>query len=112
MKYFYGNSYKEAISNTPIEINDTKILEAYKENYSNVFLAEDQKDCMAVVWKEPGDPVEYVEEYDFDEYTQAELEEWCEEQNKNEYCYLVLQHVTVDCFGEENIEILWSYGLD
>ena len=74
MKYYYGNSYKEAISNNPVEIDSTKILEAYRENYNVVFPAPD-KDILAIVWKYPGDSIEYSEEYDYDEDTQAELEE-------------------------------------
>lgn len=34
MKYYYGNSMKEALSNDPIEIKGTKQYEQYKEYYS------------------------------------------------------------------------------
>lgn len=45
MKYYYGNSYKEAISNKPVEIENTDVLEAYKENYSFVIpINEDEID--------------------------------------------------------------------
>lgn len=39
MKYYYGNSYKEALSNEPIEIKDCETLEQYKENYMFVIVA-------------------------------------------------------------------------
>jgi hypothetical protein len=35
-KYYYGNSYKEAISNSPIEINSAQQLEDYEDNYNFV----------------------------------------------------------------------------
>ena len=41
MKYYYGNSYKEAVSNKPIEIKTTKQLNQYEENYSWVIPVED-----------------------------------------------------------------------
>lgn len=44
MKYYYGNSYKEAVSNNPVEINDTKILENYKENYNVVIPADGHRE--------------------------------------------------------------------
>lgn len=39
-KYYYGNSYKEAISNAPVEISSTKQLNQYIENYSFVIPEE------------------------------------------------------------------------
>ena len=36
MKYYYGNSMKEAMANPPVEIKGTKELERYKECYSVV----------------------------------------------------------------------------
>lgn len=35
-KYYYGNSYKEAISNSPVEINSAQQLEDYEDNYNFV----------------------------------------------------------------------------
>lgn len=35
-RYYYGNSYKEAISNSPVEIDSEKQLEDYEENYNFV----------------------------------------------------------------------------
>lgn len=43
MKYYYGNSIKEAISNKPVEIKNTIILEQYKEVYSVVIPATEKK---------------------------------------------------------------------
>lgn len=36
MKYYYGNTLKEALRNSPVEIKSTKVLEQYRENYSVV----------------------------------------------------------------------------
>ena len=41
MKYYYGNDYKEAVSNNPVEIKSAKVLEAYKRNY-NVVIPENE----------------------------------------------------------------------
>lgn len=35
-RYYYGNSYKEAISNSPVEIDSAEQLEDYEENYNFV----------------------------------------------------------------------------
>ena len=35
-KYYYGNNYKEAISNSPVEIDSAEQLEDYEENYNFV----------------------------------------------------------------------------
>lgn len=40
MKYYYGNSYKEAVSNKPVEIKTTKQLRGYEENYTFLIPAE------------------------------------------------------------------------
>ena len=36
-KYYYGNSYKEAISNPPVEIKTVKQLREYEAQYVFVF---------------------------------------------------------------------------
>jgi hypothetical protein len=41
MKYYYGNSYKEAISNEPVEIKTTDALRSYQENYNVVIATVD-----------------------------------------------------------------------
>lgn len=47
-KYYYGNSYKEAISNSPVEIDSAQQLEDYEENYNFVIpvdeVEEDEQD--------------------------------------------------------------------
>ena len=43
MKYYYGNSIKEALSNEPITIRSTKQLQQYEENYSVVIPANNVK---------------------------------------------------------------------
>ena len=40
MKYYYGNSVKEALSNPPVEIKTTKQLKQYEENYNVVIECE------------------------------------------------------------------------
>jgi uncharacterized protein YlxP (DUF503 family) len=44
MKYYYGNSYKEAVSNDPVEINSTRILQQYQDVYNVVISASDVDD--------------------------------------------------------------------
>ena len=44
MKYYYGNSYKEAISNNPVEINSTRILKQYQDVYNVVIPVADVDD--------------------------------------------------------------------
>lgn len=39
MKYYYGNSWKEAVSNPPVEIRTTKQLVQYEQNYAVVIAA-------------------------------------------------------------------------
>lgn len=70
MKYYYGNSVKEALSNAPVEIKTTKQLRGYEENYSVVIPAEDVDDLPAQVDIEINscladaiEDKEYVEEY-------------------------------------------------
>lgn len=45
MKYYYGNSVKEALSNPPITIRSTKQLREYEENYW-VVIPEDEVDLI------------------------------------------------------------------
>ena len=40
MKYYYGNSVKEALSNSPVEIRTAENLEGYKEVYNVVIPCE------------------------------------------------------------------------
>lgn len=70
MKYYYGNSVKEALANSAVEIKTTKQLQQYEENYSVVIPAEDVDDLPAQVDIEINsclaDAIEnkdYVEEY-------------------------------------------------
>jgi hypothetical protein len=44
MKYYYGNSYKEALSNEPVEIKTTRALRSYEEVYSVVIAADEIDD--------------------------------------------------------------------
>ena len=44
MKYYYGNSYKEAISNNPVEIKSTRVLQQYQDVYNVVISVDDVDD--------------------------------------------------------------------
>lgn len=44
MKYYYGNSYKEAFSNDPVEIKTTEALRSYEQIYSVVVSADEIDD--------------------------------------------------------------------
>lgn len=44
MKYYYGNSMKEALSNEPVEIRTTKQLQDYEREYNVVVPARDFKE--------------------------------------------------------------------
>ena len=44
MKFYYGNSYKEAVSNKPVEIRTLKQLRAYHDNYTWVIPVNDSED--------------------------------------------------------------------
>lgn len=44
MKYYYGNDYKEALSNDPVEITSTKQLREYEECYNVVIPADDEEE--------------------------------------------------------------------
>lgn len=68
MKYYYGNSYKEAISNDPVEIKSTRELQQYQEAYNfviSVVDVDDEDDVDALikylVTFEKGDPDLYFE---------------------------------------------------
>lgn len=41
MKFYYGNDYKEALANKPVEIRDSAILEQYLDTYQCVMPAGD-----------------------------------------------------------------------
>ena len=108
MKYFYGNSYKEARSNNPVEIDSTKILEAYKENYNVVFPAEDQDDFYSLVTVDAVTGEEIDERYDDIDDARADFL-YCT-QEVQDYVKVVLRHVVIDCFGDETIDEIadWS----
>lgn len=43
MKYYYGDSFKDALANEPVEIKSTKTLEQYQEMYWVVIPASEVK---------------------------------------------------------------------
>lgn len=42
MKYYYGNSYKEALANDPVELTTIEQYQQYTDNYSVVIPVSDQ----------------------------------------------------------------------
>lgn len=49
MKYYYGNSVKEALSNKPINISSTKVLIQYQEQYTVVIPYYEDNLCKFIV---------------------------------------------------------------
>ena len=108
MKYFYGNSYKEALSNNPVEIESTEVLEAYKKNYSNVFPAEDQDDFYSLVTVDAVTGDEDDERYGDVDDARADFL-YCTQETQD-YSRVVLRHVIIDCFGDETINEIESWS--
>lgn len=89
MKYYYGNDYKEAVGNDPVEIKTTEQLEQYKEAYAFVLpeeqvngLEEEIDERNDAFWSEIVDVFErtnedgtqWVDEDDWEEAAQAIVE--------------------------------------
>lgn len=72
MKYYYGNDYKEAHTNAPIEITSVEQLRQYTENYNVVFPADDEIDLVLeeVDYTETKDGIA-VDKFIFDDYQQG-----------------------------------------
>lgn len=72
MKYYYGNDYKEAHTNAPIEITSVEQLCQYTENYHVVFPADDEIDLVLeeVDYTETKDGIA-VDKFIFDDYQQG-----------------------------------------
>lgn len=72
MKYYYGNDYKEAHTNAPIEITSVEQLHQYTENYNVVFPADDEIDLVLeeVDYTETKDGIA-VDKFIFDDYQQG-----------------------------------------
>lgn len=78
MKYCYGNSYKEAITNPSIDITDTKVLNQYINTYNYVFpenmLLSDSKveievdSCLADNIEDTDWMEDYITDYLYDKY--------------------------------------------
>ena len=77
MKYYYGNSVKEALSNPPVEIKTTKQLKQYEENYNVVIECEDVPptevemeidSCLADALEDTDYIEEVIDDYLGDEY--------------------------------------------
>ena len=107
MKYYYGNSYKDALNNNPVNITNKNILQAYYDNYACVFPAEDEWDeqYYQTVYKYKDDDTEYVDEYD--DWT--ECEQVYNSLVKDSNClYAVMRQINV--YGqEEEIEVVNEY---
>jgi hypothetical protein len=111
MKYYYGNSYKSAISSTPVEIESTELLEKYKEVYSNVFPAEDDEEFWVLVYKEKNSNEEITERYDDFDDVRSDFK-YLTEETPEDYDYVVLQKVIESQIDGETIEELASWGLE
>lgn len=108
MKYYYGNSYAEALGNEPIEINTTKQLRDYQENYHFVIPVSEEgmeeEQFWVLVFKYVNDSREHTERYndyddaraDFIHMTQGDL-------GIHGYEYVIWQQVLEDCCGYETI---------
>lgn len=77
MKYYYGHSMKEALSNSPVEIKGTKQYEQYKEYYPVLIPCDeflptevemDIDSCLADVIEDNEYVEEYINDYLSDEY--------------------------------------------
>lgn len=62
MKYYYGNSRKEALSNPPIDIKSVKQLEQYQEHYT--FMMPVGEKFTLVVQYRGDDEATHVDEFD------------------------------------------------
>lgn len=90
MKYYYGNSVKEALSNAPAEIKTTKQYESYKEVYSVLIPCDDVPptevemeidSCLADEIEDTDYVEECINDYLSDEYG------WC----VNSYKYEIVE---------------------
>lgn len=77
MKYYYGDSVKDALANDPVEIKTAKNLEQYKEVYSVVIPCEDVPptevemeidSCLADSLEDTDYVEEVIDDYLGDEY--------------------------------------------
>lgn len=113
MKYYYGNSFKEAISNAPVEIKSTAILQQYQDVY-NVVIAvvdvddEDDEEFWVLVYKEKNSKEEITERYDDFDDVRSDFK-YLSEQNSEDYEYVVLQKVTESQIDGETIEEISRY---
>ena len=109
MRYYYGNSYKEAIANNPVEITDVKILKAYEEVYNVVIPADEE--FWVIVFSEKDSQEEKQEQYaDFDD-ARADFK-YMTEQEPEDYRLVVLQHVIESDVDGEQIEELEHWESD
>ncbi|MCK9470337.1 MAG: hypothetical protein M0Q88_01100 [Bacilli bacterium] len=111
MKYYYGNSYKEAMSNDPVEINSIRILKQYQDVYNVVIAVEEDEQFYMLVSKEKGSNEELSERYDDFDDVRADFK-YLTEQTPEEYEYVVMQKVTESQIDGETIEELASWGLE
>ena len=110
MKYYYGNSYKEALSNDPVEIADTKTLRAYEEVYS-VVIPVNEEEFWVIVYSEKDSQEEHQEHYDDFDDARADFK-YMIEQTPDDYEFVVLQHVIESDIDGEQIEEIKCWGLN
>lgn len=109
MKYYYGNSYKEALGNDPVEIKTTKELREYEEVYE-VVIPKDEveiEEFWDIVWKRPGAGEQEQRSEEYDDYDQARAD-YVNMANGNagELEYVILRKVQTDWDEYEDIEEL------
>jgi len=77
MKYYYGNTYKEAINNAPADIQTTEQLQQYESCYAVIFPVEtvlpdvveiEIDGCLADNINDPAWMSQYINDYLSDKY--------------------------------------------
>ena len=112
MKYYYGNSYKEAISNNPVELDKVEILQAYEANYNVVIPANEfEEEFWVIIFAYKDSDEDLQERYDDFDDARADYNYMIQEDSNN-YKYAVLQHVIESEIDGETIEEVDTWGLE
>ena len=115
MKYYCGNSMKDAIANGAINIRSTKQLQAYQENYLVVIPVEDvdkdeEEHFWAIVFMRVNDNTEEVRKYDgIADYDKVRADYlYMTQETPEDFKYVVLQEITIHG-GVEDIKKVSEY---
>ena len=100
MKYYYGNSYKEAVSNSPIEITSTNVLRQYEEVYNVVIPVDDFEDDE---YDEDDEYISTVYIVTFDENNQNLYSEFTSREEAFEYAKKYVENLpcVIKCWQPE-----------